>query len=107
MMKVFYAFCFVFILAVSFFGVFSVADDKASLERAKIKADLNIIQLYIDGYFVVNNAHPNSLDLLAPNYLKRIPSDPWGEEYEYLTIDSGYILSCCRREYIEERRKVN
>lgn len=57
-------------------------------ERALVTdavADMRIIEAQVDAYRVEYGKYPNSLTGVA----EPPPKDPWGNEYEYLDVNSG------------------
>jgi general secretion pathway protein G len=54
--------------------------------EGKVKADLNSISAAVEAYNMVEGKYPGSLqDLTSGNdpYLKSLPKDPWGSDYQY------------------------
>ena len=74
------------------------SQDRARVEKAK--TDISIIEGALEMYRLERFSYPNSeeglMSLLKPNsdnyqtgqsyrgYIKRLPKDPWGNEYQYL-----------------------
>lgn len=74
------------------------SQDRARVEKAK--TDISIIETALEMYRLERFSYPNSeeglIALLKPNsdnyqtgqssrgYIKRLPKDPWGHEYQYL-----------------------
>jgi general secretion pathway protein G len=54
--------------------------------EGKVKADLNSISAAVEAYNMVEGKYPASLSALTEGtdpYLKTLPRDPWGNEYQY------------------------
>ena len=57
--------------------------------RTRVQADLSTLEEAIDIYHLQNGMrYPTSqegLAVLAPNYIRRLPNDPWGTPYVYVS----------------------
>lgn len=54
--------------------------------EGKVKADVASISAAVDAYNMVEGKYPASLSALTEGndpYLKSLPKDPWGNEYQY------------------------
>ena len=54
--------------------------------EGKVKADINSIAAAVEAYNMVEGKYPASLSALTDGndpYLKTLPKDPWGNEYQY------------------------
>lgn len=54
--------------------------------EGKVKADINSIAAAVEAYNMVEGKYPPSLSTLTEGndpYLKSLPKDPWGNEYQY------------------------
>lgn len=54
--------------------------------EGKVKADINSIAAAVEAYNMVEGKYPASLSSLTEGndpYLKTLPKDPWGNEYQY------------------------
>lgn len=59
--------------------------------EGKVKADINSIATAVEAYNMVEGKYPSSLTALTEGtdpYMKSIPKDPWGGEYQYNTPSS-------------------
>lgn len=59
--------------------------------EGKVKADLNSIAAAVEAYNMVEGKYPGSLQELTSGndpYLKTLPKDPWGNEYQYSSPSS-------------------
>ena len=59
--------------------------------EGKVKADINSISAAVEAYNMVEGKYPSSLSALTEGndpYLKSLPKDPWGNEYQYSTPSS-------------------
>ena len=59
--------------------------------EGKVKADINSISAAVEAFNMVEGKYPSSLANLtegADPYLKSLPKDPWGSEYQYNTPSS-------------------
>lgn len=59
--------------------------------EGKVKADINSIASAVEAYNMVEGKYPSSLSALTEGsdpYMKNIPKDPWGGEYQYNTPSS-------------------
>ena len=62
------------------------ATDRAA--QTRVRADLATIEQAIDMYRLENMRYPTSqegLNALVPNYIRRLPNDPWNSAYVYVT----------------------
>lgn len=62
------------------------ATDRAA--QARVRADLSTLEQAIDMYRLENLRYPTSqegLSALVPNYVRRLPNDPWNNPYVYVT----------------------
>jgi len=62
------------------------AVDRAA--QTRVKADLDQIEMAIDQYRLENMRYPSGqegLNALVPQYIKRLPTDPWNNPYVYVT----------------------
>jgi general secretion pathway protein G len=58
--------------------------DKA--KRTRAKTDLASLSQAVDHFYLDNSRYPSNqegLKVLAPQYVKAIPNDPWGRPYVY------------------------
>jgi general secretion pathway protein G len=65
------------------------------LKAAQVKSadlDLKAISNGIDLYHVETGQWPDSLQQLAPKYIKEIHKDPWGSEYSYVRTGEGFTV---------------
>lgn len=61
------------------------ATDRAA--QTRVKADLSTIEQAADMYRLENMRYPTTqegLNSLVPNYIRRLPTDPWGSPYVYV-----------------------
>jgi general secretion pathway protein G len=61
------------------------ATDRAA--RTRVQADLQTIEQAVDMYRLENLRYPSTeegLNALVPNYIRRLPADPWGQPYVYV-----------------------
>ena len=59
--------------------------------EGKVKADINSISAAVEAFNMVEGKYPSSLANLTEGndpYLKSLPKDPWGSEYQYNTPSS-------------------
>ncbi len=59
--------------------------------EGKVKADLNSMAAAVEAYNMVEGKYPASLAALTEGndpYLKTLPKDPWGNDYQYNTPSS-------------------
>lgn len=62
------------------------ATDRAA--QTRVKADLDTLGQAIDMYRLENMRYPTAqegLNALVPNYVRRLPNDPWNSPYVYVT----------------------
>jgi len=62
------------------------AVDRAA--QTRVKADLDQIEMAIDQYRLENMRYPTAqegLNALVPQYVRRLPNDPWNSPYVYVT----------------------
>lgn len=65
-----------------------VMDRPAQARATKAKQDIRAIQAALDLYKLDNYAYPTTDQALAsliPKYIARLPQDPWGNKYRYLS----------------------
>ncbi len=56
--------------------------------QTRVKADLDTLSSALDMYKLENMRYPTSsegLNALVPNYVRRLPNDPWNSPYVYVT----------------------
>lgn len=56
----------------------SLTSSKSKARDARRISDIKTIQLALETYYNDNQAYPNNLAGLVPNYLPTLPSDPYG-----------------------------
>jgi general secretion pathway protein G len=62
------------------------ATDRAA--QVRVKADLDTLGQALDMYRLENMRYPTAQEGLAalqPNYVRRLPNDPWNSPYVYVT----------------------
>ena len=62
------------------------ATDRAA--RTRVQADLSTLEQGIEMYRLENMRYPTTeegLAALAPNYVRRLPNDPWNSPYVYVS----------------------
>jgi general secretion pathway protein G len=65
-----------------------VMDRPAQARETKAKQDIRAIQAALDLYKLDNYTYPTtdqSMAALVPKYIARVPKDPWGNKYRYLS----------------------
>ena len=67
--------------------VFISASSNAKLNTCK--GNLRLIDGAIQTYGAENQANPTNLDDLVPQYLKEIPSEPYGGSYSLIPVSSA------------------
>ncbi|MFZ5754397.1 MAG: type II secretion system protein GspG [Bacillota bacterium] len=67
-----------------------IGDKSEDAKKNKAKADIRTLEAACEVYKVDNDSYPNALSALVPKYIKRIPKDPWNEEYVYIS-NSGSV----------------
>jgi len=79
------------------------SQDKARIEKAK--ADISILENALEMYRLDNYKYPTTeqslkvlvtpetenLNSFSTSYIKRLPKDPWGSEYQYLSPGNNGI----------------
>jgi general secretion pathway protein G len=61
------------------------ATDRAA--QTRVKADLSTIEQAVEMYRLENLRYPTTqegLNALVPNYIRRLPADPWNSPYVYV-----------------------
>ena len=56
--------------------------------QTRVKADLDTLSSALDMYKLENMRYPTAsegLNALVPNYVRRLPNDPWNSPYVYVT----------------------
>ncbi|RBP44822.1 type II secretion system protein GspG [Arenicella xantha] len=66
--------------------------DFTHLFEAKAKIDIKILSESVQRYESENGFFPKVLDALEGSYLNKIPQDPWGNEYHYISNESDVII---------------
>src|SRR5690242_11054036 len=59
--------------------------DKAKRQRAR--ADIVTLSGAVDSFYLHNGKFPSNqegLKILAPEFIKTLPNDPWGNAYQYV-----------------------
>jgi general secretion pathway protein G len=62
------------------------ATDRAA--QTRVKADLDTLSSALDMYRLENMRYPTTqegLAALSPNYVRRLPNDPWNSPYVYMS----------------------
>lgn len=57
-------------------------------KKQKAKADLATLAGAVDSYYLHNGRFPTNqegLKVLAPEFIKALPNDPWGHPYQYVS----------------------
>ena len=65
-----------------------VMDRPDQARETKAKQDIRAIQAALDLYKLDNFSYPTTdqaLSSLVPKYIARMPKDPWGNKYRYLS----------------------
>ncbi|MEA1927650.1 MAG: type II secretion system major pseudopilin GspG [Candidatus Auribacterota bacterium] len=52
-------------------------------QRAAAQVQIKGFEGALDMYFADNYKYPDSLSALVPEYIKKVPNDPWGNPYHY------------------------
>ena len=58
------------------------------------KNDIKNVQQQLETYFHDENAYPDALADLVPDYLAAVPSDPQGNAYTYTPAPAGCTTAC-------------
>jgi general secretion pathway protein G len=69
------------------YNVFNALGDA---QRKTAALDLKALSNGVDLYHVETGQYPDSLQQLAPKYLKEVHKDPWGTDYQYIHTADGY-----------------
>lgn len=72
----------------------------------KCEAQMSMIKFSIGAYQLENESLPPDLDSLEPQYIRIIPTDPWGNEYIYRQTPGGYELISLGRDGIENENDI-
>lgn len=65
----------------------NIMDKPAAAKITKAKADVRAIESAMNMYKLDNHVYPSTdegIEALVPEYLPRIPKDPWDQPYQYL-----------------------
>ncbi len=65
----------------------NIMDKPAAAKITKAKADIRAIESAMNMYKLDNHVYPSTdegIEALVPDYLPRIPKDPWDQPYQYL-----------------------
>lgn len=52
--------------------------------EAKAKSDVFVVGKVIDLYKSDHGQYPTDLSQLAGDYVRNVPTDPWGKDYQYI-----------------------
>jgi hypothetical protein len=65
--------------------------------------NIKSIRLQLKNYYAKNAKYPNTIEELTPTYLASNPNSPWGNNYEYYSINNGsdYKLYFRYNSYVE------
>lgn len=67
-----------------------ISEQAVTLSRdARRVSDVKMLQLVLEMYWDAKQSYPSSLYVLAPDYIQRLPEDPLGNMYHYVTLPSG------------------
>lgn len=72
-------------------SIYTIGDTFTDVRGTQAKTHISQIETALNNYRTRpknRGQYPTTeqgLDILAPNYVKRIPKDPWDEEYQYLS----------------------
>lgn len=67
-----------------------IFDKPQQARETKVKSDVRTLEMAANLYKLEKFNYPSSINELVPNYLQRVPKDPWGNEY---SIDSNGTVS--------------
>jgi general secretion pathway protein G len=70
----------------------SVFNQMREAQKKTAVLELKALANGVDLYHVETGQYPESLQQLAPKYVKEIHKDPWGTDYQYLHTADGYDL---------------
>jgi general secretion pathway protein G len=70
----------------------SVFNQMREAQKKTAVLELKALANGVDLYHVETGQYPDSLQQLAPKYVKEIHKDPWGTDYQYLHTADGYDL---------------
>lgn len=89
-----YLYASVSILGVAFLMgfVFTTLSGPRCPIDVKVRVEVVAIRDSLKAYYSDNGQLPVSLNNLIPNYLYRIPVDPWGNEYTYVRGENRAIV---------------
>ncbi len=65
----------------------NIMDKPAAAKITKAKADIRAIESALNMYRLEKHDYPSTdegIDVLIPDYLPRLPKDPWDRPYQYL-----------------------
>ena len=68
----------------------SVFNQMREAQKKTAALELKALANGVDLYHVETGQYPDSLQQLAPKYVKEIHKDPWGTDYQYLHTADGY-----------------
>lgn len=60
-----------------------------------VRSDFRTIETALERYRLQERRYPSTdqgLDVLVPNYIQRLPTDPWGTPYDYRLDGSTYVI---------------
>lgn len=66
--------------------------DFTHLLEAKANIDIELLAESVKLYESENGVFPTALDELQGSFINKIPRDPWGNEYQYLSNGSDVII---------------
>ena len=72
-----------------------VMDRPAQARETKAKQDIRAIQAALDLYKLDNYNYPTTdqaMVALVPKYIARVPKDPWGNRYRYLSPGAQSVV---------------
>lgn len=73
----------------------SLTSARAKGRDAKRVSDVNNIALALKTYYADNLVYPGNLSALVPNYLPKLPTDPYNSaSYNYAPLGTGLASSC-------------
>lgn len=70
----------------------SVTGYMEKAKRNKARSDLSVLAGAVDAFYLDKGRRPDNqegLKVLAPQFVKVVPNDPWGRPYVYVTPGDG------------------
>jgi len=82
-----------------------IAISPSKLEHAvetKAKSDISWLTRNVEEFKSDKGSYPNNLEELVPEYVEKIPKDPWGERYRLYSDETYFMVFTLNQNKLNE-----